>query len=224
MGAMSFLHRLHTVMVHAPVRPIVMPSVLAAPPGAVGITLRPMSDRDLPEWNAVRQGNREWLEPWESGDPERAAGMTFAEWIERQRQDERQGAAAQFLIEYQMRIVGQISVGAISYGAMRSGIVGYWVSRDAIGHGIAPMAVALLADWALLDEAGPRLHRIEIAILPENRRSLRVAQKLESHHEGLRTKYMFVRGAWRDHETYSLLADDAPEGFAVRLMRRHARE
>ena len=85
-------------------------------------------------------------------------------------------------------------------------------------------AVALLADWALLDEAGPRLHRIEIAILPENRRSLRVAQKLEAHHEGLRPKYMFVRGAWRDHETYSLLADDAPEGFAVRLMRRHARE
>ena len=61
-----------------------------------------------------------------------------------------------FAIEYQMRIVGQISLGAIVYGAMRTGVVGYWVDQRCAGRGFAPMALAMLADWALGDHSGPR--------------------------------------------------------------------
>ena len=61
---------------------------------------------------------------------------------------------------------------------MRSGVIGYWVDESYIGRGFAPTAVAVLADWALADAAGPRLHRLEIAVLPENERSLAVARKV----------------------------------------------
>ena len=106
---------------------------------------------------------------------------------------------------------------------MRSGVIGYWVDESYIGRGFAPTAVAVLADWALADAAGPRLHRLEIAVLPENERSLAVARKVGARHEGIRSRYMYVRGQWRDHETFALLAEDAGEGFASRLSSRHAR-
>ena len=82
----------------------------------------------------------------------------------------------------------------------------------------APMAVALLADWAMFDPTGPRLHRMEIDILPENKRSRAVARKVGATLEGVRRAYMYVNGQWRDHESYVLMTEDAPNGFTARLM------
>ena len=116
------------------------------------------------------------------------------------------------------RIVGQISLGAICYGAMRTGVVGYWVDERCAGRGYAPMAVTLLADWAMFDPSGPQLHRVEIDLLPENERSRKVALKVGASYEGMRKAYMFVNGQWRDHESYALLPEYAPNGFTARLM------
>lgn len=206
--------------------PLQMPRSLAAPQdhGAVAIRLRPITADDGEEWARVHRENDAWLAPWESGDPMHGAGITFKQWLQRQRYEEERGVAAVFLIEYRMRIVGQISLGAITYGALRSGVAGYWVAQDVAGHGIAPTALALLADWAMLSIDGPRLHRIEIAMLPENERSRHVVEKLQAHYEGLHPRYMFVNGRWRDHNTYSLLAEDARDGFVERLLIRHARK
>ena len=102
-------------------------------------------------------------------------------------------------------------------GAMRTGVVGYWVDQRCAGRGFAPMALAMLADWALGDPFGPALHRLEIAILPDNARSLAVVRKVGAHHEGLRERYMYVNGQWRDHVTFALLAEDMGQGFAARL-------
>ena len=201
-------------------RALDMPSRLEAPHGFARISLRPVREDDQEDWNDVRWANRDWLMPWESGDPLGGRPLSFNEWVRRMRQDEQAGVGAVFLIEYQMQIVGQVSLGAISYGAMRTGMVGYWVSQRYAGHGFAPLAVAMLADWAFRDPSGPHLHRIEIAILPENHRSKRVAAKLGLTDEGLRRSYMYVNGEWRDHESYSLLAGDVPGSVTDRLVPR----
>ncbi|WP_417852181.1 GNAT family N-acetyltransferase [Bifidobacterium moraviense] len=198
-------------------RAFVMPERLNAPQGFAQISLRPITEDDQQEWNDVRWGNRDWLAPWESGDPMSGRLLSFNEWVRRLRAGEEAGTGAVFLIEYQMRIVGQISIGAISYGSLRTGMIGYWVARDCAGRGFAPLAVAMLADWAFRDPTGPRLHRIEIAILPENERSRRVVAKLGLTYEGIRRRYMFIGGQWRDHETYSLLSTDQPGSLTARL-------
>lgn len=200
-----------------------VPRELNAPAGCPAIRLRPLGQEDAQEWNEVRWRNDAWLSPWESGDPMHGPGLSYGAWIAGQRRSEQAGTGVVFAIEYQQRIVGQISIGAICYGAMRSGVVGYWIDESYIGRGFAPTAVAVLADWALTDACGPRLHRLEIAILPDNERSLAVARKVEARYEGRRTGYMYVNGQWRDHETFALLAEDAGEGFARRLSFRHAR-
>ena len=201
-----------------------MPRVLSYP--GLPISLRPLDADDADEWGDVRWRNRDWLASWESGDPTHRGAVSFNRLIQCQRKNEQRGTGALFVMIYQDRIVGQISLGAIVYGAMRTGVVGYWVDQGHIGRGFAPMAVAMLADWAMGDPSGPCLHRLEIAILPENKRSLGVVRKVGARHEGLRTNYMYVNGAWRDHVTFALLAEDrgvGPEGgFVSQLLQREA--
>lgn len=218
-GGVPVFQSLRDVFRPSDARPIHMPDLLPSPGPEVPIRLRPMTLDDEAEWNEVRWDNTQWLAPWDSGDPTHGAPLSFNAWIQRQRRSEQAGTGALFAIEHRGRIVGQISLGAICYGSMRTGTVGYWVDRSNVGRGFAPMAVALLADWAFADPSGPRLHRLEIALLPQNGRSRRVAEKLHAHAEGVRPGYMYVNGQWRDHETYSLLAEDCPEGFAARLAR-----
>ncbi|KAB5608179.1 N-acetyltransferase [Bifidobacterium jacchi] len=219
-GGVSVFHHLRAAFRHDPQPLLRVPSVIRAVgvPDAP-IMLRPLAADDEEEWCEVRWRNDEWLSPWESGDPMHGPGISYNEWMQRLRADEQAGRGATFVIEHRMRIVGQISLGAICYGSMRTGTIGYWMDERCAGHGFAPLAVAMLADWAMHDDSGPRLHRLEIAMLPVNDRSRRVAEKVGAAYEGMRRAYMYVNGEWRDHRVYALLAGDAPRGFAARLMR-----
>lgn len=219
---MVLLQALRGVFGVASPNAIHVPLVLHAPVGGVPISLRTMDMDDADEWNTVRWQNSDWLKPWSAGDPMHGAGLTFGQWVRQQRHNEAQGTGIVFMIEYRKHMIGQISLGAITYGAMRSGVVGYWVSQGYAGHGIAPMALAMLADWAIGSSDGPQLHRLEISILPENGRSLAVVRKVGARDEGERANYMYVDGRWRTHRTFSLLAEDLGEGFESRLISRHA--
>jgi len=92
-----------------------------------------------------------------------------------------------------------------------------WVDQDWIGHGFAPLALAMVANWVFKDRSGPHLHRLEVAILPENQRSLRVVQKLGMEPEGLRRSYMYVNGQWRDHLTFAWISDQFDPDLLARL-------
>ncbi|BDR55183.1 acetyltransferase [Bombiscardovia apis] len=223
---MPVLHSLLDAFTHPrttdPASPsLTMPRRLSVPVGYGDFGLRPVELDDADEWNAVRWGNKEWLAPWESGDPLGGSPLTFNEWVASLRRNETAGSSAVFVMEFQTAIVGQISLGAICYGAMRTATVGYWVDKDHVGHGFAPLAVALLADWAFFDPSGPRLHRIEIDVLPSNQRSLRVAQKLGMNQEGIKRGYMFIGGQWRDHLSFSLLANECQEGVLKEFLEKN---
>lgn len=194
------------------------PTTLRSPEGAPRLVLRPLDYDDEAEWFEVRGRNADWLSPWDSGDPMGGAPVGFSQWVRHMRADAKAGRGAQFVIEHNMAIVGYISLGAVNYGAMRDGVVGYWVDRRWAGHGFAPLALAMLCDWAMYDALGPRLHRIEVSLLPSNARSRRVVEKVGFVREGLRRSYMFVNGAWRDHECWSLTADDMPGGVVREML------
>ena len=110
---------------------------------------------------------------------------------------------------------GQVTVGGIARGSLLSAYIGYWIDQRAAGRGIMPTAVAMATDHCF-GEVG--LHRVEINIRPENAASLRVVQKLGFREEGLRERYLHIDGAWRDHLTFALCADDVPEGVLGRWL------
>ena len=62
----------------------------------------------------------------------------------------------------------------ITWGAFRSGSVGYWIDAEVAGRGHVPCAVALVVDHCF-DQG---LNRLEVNIRPENGPSLAVVRKL----------------------------------------------
>jgi ribosomal-protein-alanine N-acetyltransferase len=178
------------------------------------VRLRPIRRRDWRAWNRLREANRGWLEPWDATSPASGSGpANFPEYASGLLRQARAGQAWPWLIEYRGELAGQLTVAGITRGAQLSGTAGYWVAEELAGREIAPTAVALAFDHAIT--AG-ELHRLEIAIRPENRPSLRVAQKLGFRDEGLRLRYLHVAGAWRDHRVFALTREDAPDGLMAR--------
>lgn len=188
---------------------------------AAGLRLRPLRLRDRAEWRRLRQANAEWLGRWEATTPPGAPSrpVSFGQYVRESRRLARQEQALTFAVEVAGRIVGQVSVSSITFGALRGASIGYWVSQHVAGRGITPRAVAIAGDHCFT-ELG--LHRLEINIRPENTPSLRVVAKLGFREEGVRRRFLHIDGDWRDHRSFALLAEEVPEGLLARLGPGHA--
>lgn len=184
--------------------------------GRVG--LRPIRQRDARVWREVRRRNAEWLRPWEATVPQAGEDVapTFGSMVRRLRIEAREARTLPFVVTYDGELVGQLTVGGIAWGSLRSAHVGYWIDQAVAGRGVMPTAVALAGDHCF---EALRLHRVEVNIRPENVASRRVVEKLGFRFEGLRPRYLHIDGEWRDHLSYALVADEVPGGL---LQRWHA--
>lgn len=180
------------------------------------VVLRPLRRRDRRAYLELRSRNAAWLRPWDATDPDTARPRpSFAMMRRWTARSARQGTLLPLAIVVSGRLVGQITAGPIQYGALSSAPIGYWVDKEVAGRGIVPRALALVIDHCFT-ELG--LHRVEVDVRPENTASLRVVQKLHLRDEGLRHRYIHVDGAWRDHQSFALTAEEVlsgPDGRGV---------
>ncbi|SEQ92713.1 GNAT family N-acetyltransferase [Microlunatus flavus] len=185
------------------------------------VVLAPMRRRDQAVWERVRRRNAGWLKPWEATlPPGSSAGPTsygaLVRSLSRQARDDRM---LPWLVFYDDQpggpatLAGQLTVSGIVGGSASWGQIGYWVDQRLAGRGIIPTAVALAVDYCF---SVMRLHRIEIAIRPENAASLRVVEKLGFRPEGMRPRYLHIDGDWRDHLVFALNAEEVGEGLVRR--------
>lgn len=119
-----------------------------------------------------------------------------------------------FTMTYDGQMVGQVTVSGITWGSARWAQIGYWIARPYAGRGITPLAVAMVIDHCF---AVVGLHRIEIAIRPENEASLAIVRKLGLTHIGTAQRYLHIDGDWRDHLLFAVTADEAAEAMVARL-------
>lgn len=179
------------------------------------VVLRPLRRRDAREWLAARARNAAWLDPWEATSPVPVTGppSTFGEFVRSLSSQARAGTTLPFAVELSGELVGQLTVSGIVRGSLCSASIGYWISEHVAGRGITPTAVAMAVDHCF----GPvGLHRIEINIRPENAASLRVVAKLGLRDEGVRERYLHIQGAWTDHRTFAVTAEEVPNGLLAR--------
>jgi ribosomal-protein-alanine N-acetyltransferase len=189
------------------------------------VRLRPLRRRDARAWCELRRRNADWLAPWESTLPhvpftavDSADPPLYRGMLRTLRHQARSGFALPFALDYDGRLVGQLTVSSIVRGSLQSASVGYWIDQAVAGHGIAPTAVALAVDHCF----GPvGLHRIELNVRPENARSRRVAEKLGFREEGIRLRYLHIDRDWRDHLCFALTVEEVSGGLLRRFLQNN---
>lgn len=174
------------------------------------LVLRPLVPGDFAAWREVRQRNREWLVRWEPrpppGQPDDTeskpafharCGARDREW--------QMGTGYGFGIFVDGRLAGEINLSGVQRGPFQNAYVGYWIDEAQAGNGYVPEALVAAARFAFDDL---RLHRLQVAIIPRNRASRRVAEKLDLRDEGVAVRYLAINGRWEDHIRYALTAEE----------------
>jgi ribosomal-protein-alanine N-acetyltransferase len=110
---------------------------------------------------------------------------------------------------------GQVTVNNIVGGSARFAHLGYWIDQRHAGRGLTPLAVALTVDHCF---RALGLHRVEVAIRPENTASLRVAEKLGLTAVGFAPRYLHIAGDWRDHRLFAVTTEEVPRGLLTRFL------
>ena len=121
-----------------------------------------------------------------------------------------------YVIEVDGEFSGQLTIGNVTHGALKSAWIGYWVASTHTGGGVATAALALGMDHAF----GPvRLHRLEATVRPENAASRAVLAKAGFREEGLLKRYLEVDGAWRDHLLVGITVEEIHGSVSSLLVR-----
>jgi ribosomal-protein-alanine N-acetyltransferase len=180
------------------------------------VRLRPIHQKDRDVWRRVRQANAAWLGRWDATAPSRSQAQprSFSAMVRQMRGEAKAGRQLPFVVEFQGRFVGQVTVSNIVRGSAQFGSIGYWVDEAYAGRGIIPRAVAMVIDHCF----GPvGLHRIDVAIRPENASSLRIVEKLQIKEIGFAPRFLHIDGDWRDHRIFAITREEVPLGLVKRL-------
>lgn len=103
-------------------------------------------------------------------------------------------------------IIGMIAFNEIVMGVFQSCYLAYRLDKDEVNKGLMTEAVAKGVEIAFYDIG---LHRLEANIMPKNKPSLRVAEKLNFTNEGVAKAYLKINGVWEDHIHMVLLNEKA---------------
>ncbi len=174
------------------------------------VALRPLVPGDFEQWREVRTRSRDWLTRWEPkpivGQPDAADDRrVFAARCGARDRERQLGTGYGFGIFVAGRFAGEINISSIQRGPFQNAYVGYWIDEAMAGHGYVPEAAVLVFRFAFEELA---LHRIQVAIIPRNSPSRRVAQKLNLREEGVAFRYLEINGVWEDHVRYAITAEE----------------
>ena len=183
------------------------------PPGIEGdgVYLRHPQMSDFPDWAALRELSRSFLEPWEplwpADDLTRSA---FRRRLKRYAEDQRTDQAYSFLV---FRTDGDVLAGGVTLSNVRRGVaqaasVGYWMGRPHARLGVMSRALRALIPFSYNHL---RLHRLEAACITTNAASIRLLEKSGFRREGYARQYLCINGMWQDHLLYARLRDDPPQ-------------
>jgi RimJ/RimL family protein N-acetyltransferase len=170
------------------------------------VLMRPFRLEDAQEtFNAVRESLAD-LKPWMSWAYDHYSLNDTREFIRLTRSRWQEGTLYAFAITDagSGQVLGGCSLSHL-HPIYHLCNLGYWVRSSRRGSGIAVRAARMAAQYAF-EKAG--LVRVEIVIAPENEASLRVAEKVGAHYEGILRNRMVVGPAVYDAVMYSLIPQD----------------
>jgi ribosomal-protein-alanine N-acetyltransferase len=147
--------------------------------------------------------NREFMSAWDPIRPEQfftTAGQSAV--IEELLDGHDRGLTLPHVIlDSAGQIAGRIT-GSIVRGAFESCAIGYWVSEDRNGQGLATAALAHIKVVAF-EELG--LHRLQADTLVHNTASQKVLKRNGFERIGFAPAYLNIAGRWQDHILFQVI-------------------
>ncbi|HZX03311.1 GNAT family protein [Kribbella sp.] len=184
--------------------------MIAPRPLTPDVELRIASVDDAPALAAAQILSREHLRRWEPVRTEK--WFTTEGQLERmnyQLERYKNGHVVPWVLASGSRIVGAITLSDLVPGPFRSASLGYWVSVDSIGQGLATRAVEAVASIA---DSELKLHRIEASTLTGNVASQRVLERTGFQQIGMAPTYLHIDGYWQDCNLYQKILNNREPG------------
>lgn len=162
-----------------------------------GVYIRDVTSDDEAELVRVNRASRSLHEPWISPPIDRVG---FRHYLDRIRRSDHCGKIIRRRSDH--AIVGVININNIVRGSFLSASLGYYANAELAGSGLMREGLRQLIDFAFTEL---RLHRLEANIQADNRRSIELVRSHGFEFEGVSPAYLFIDGAWRDHERWTLI-------------------
>lgn len=158
------------------------------------IYLRQLTGSDRDEFLAMAQGSQGLHAPWISPP---ITVRTFDAYVARLNRDDHES----FLVcdKSTHAIAGVINLNNIIRGTFLTASLGYYSAALYAGRGYMVQGLNQVCEHAFQTMG---LHRLEANIQPENQRSIKLVQRCGFQLEGLSPEFLFIEGAWRDHERW----------------------
>ena len=174
------------------------------------VVLRALQPQDFVQWREVRRRNVDWLTKWEParipGQPDVVEDVeAFSVRCSARHRERQLGTGYGFGIFVDGYFAGEINVSSVQRGPFQSAYVGYWIDEARAGNSYVAEALVVVAKHCFEEL---RLHRLQIAIIPRNRASRRVVEKLDIREEGTALRYLEINGVWEDHVRYAITSED----------------
>jgi len=152
--------------------------------------------------------NKEYFKPWTPTPPEDFFTLhRQAEILKKKYKSFTEGKDAKFLIfkkEHPDRIIGEFSFSNIIKGPFCSCYLGYQMDHEENSKGYMTEALKAGVEYAFTKFM---LHRVESNVIPRNKSSIRLMEKLGFENEGLSRKFFKINGVWEDHFHFVMLND-----------------
>lgn len=162
------------------------------------VFLSPIARADEAEFLAAVAASRKLHSPWVTppATPERFRAM-----VKRMHHPTNRGFVVR--LRHSDSLVGFTEITSIVGGNFHSAYLGYYVFAGHERQGLMREALRLTTRTAFSEM---KLHRLEANIQPENLASIALVRSCGFAKEGYSPRYLKIRGRWRDHERWALLA------------------
>lgn len=187
----------------APANPVFDPVLVCDP-----LELRVATLGDHDQWARLREASWDHLTEWEqTWEPRHLSLASFKKRLRAYDRDHRRGGGL-YLFAFRREdsaLVGAVTLTNIRYGAIRSGLLGYWIGAPFLRLGFGAAAVGAVVGHGV---RAIELNRIEAACQPENVASQQLLARCGFLKEGRARDYLHINGSWRDHDIHAITARD----------------
>ncbi|MFE3253369.1 GNAT family N-acetyltransferase [Streptomyces sp. NPDC059209] len=130
-----------------------------------------------------------------------ATAEAFRDWMRRFEDGTNRGYVIR--VQETGTAAGMVNINSIIRGRYQGASLGYAAFAPSAGRGYMTEGLTAVMRHAFEDL---RLHRLEANIQPSNKASVALVERLGFRYEGLSPAYLYINGAWRDHERWSVTA------------------